>query len=145
MVPTTFSSWPTAGSLPASRGLVMSTFMSEEIQYLDDAKKEVNESSLSGAQLFQLSKNLEGKLLTICDASLPQGVQVKAMKDLVREALRGFRFQAEMVASGHGDEYSIGVPTLDLIESDGMIAFPTMATGKVCACDGINTKCSNCA
>ena len=100
--------------------------MYEEIQYLEDAKKEVAATSLTISQLHQLSKNLEGKLLTICDASVPEGKQAKAIKDLVREALRGFRFQSEMVAGGRGDEYSIGVPTLDLEECDEGIKFPTM-------------------
>lgn len=93
---------------------------------LESQQKETAETKLALAQLQQLSKYLEGRILTICDASIADKVQVKAMKDLVRDAMRTFRFHAEMVASGYGDEYSIGVPTLDIKETDQGFAMPVL-------------------
>lgn len=98
----------------------------EAFATLDQEKLEVANMTLKIAQVHQLSKYLEGRILTICDAAIADKAQVKALKDLVRDALRTFRFQAEMVSAGRGDEYSIGCPTLDIEETDQGFKFPVM-------------------
>lgn len=73
-----------------------------------------------------LSRRLEGKLLTICDAVVSSPPQNKAAKDLIRDALREFRFKAESVAGGSGDEYSIGVSSLDIEDTEMGLKIPTL-------------------
>lgn len=91
----------------------------------EEVQKECSESFLKMHQIATLSRSLEGKLLTICDA-IVTGQQNKAAKDLIRDALREFRFKSESVAGECGDEYSIGISTLDIKETDQGFAFPTM-------------------
>lgn len=93
---------------------------------LEDAQKETGALFLRVHQMATLSRNLEGKLLTICDAVIVDKTQSKAVKDLVREAMRGFRFHAEAVAGGEADEYSVGVPTLDIEDTEQGLKIPTM-------------------
>lgn len=124
----------------------MSTFMSEEVKSVDpngpvhgehaqsDSFEEVhNESAMMIIRVHQiatLSRRLEGKLLTICDAIIADNRQNKAVKDLVRDALREFRFNTESVAGNAGDEYSIGVSTLDIEETVEGFKIPTMMPPK---------------
>lgn len=115
----------------------MFTFMSEEVeridpccpvhggQSFDDARKEAESSLLRIHQIATLSRRLEGKMLTICDAIISDDRQNKAIKDLVRDALREFRARAEQVSEGYGDEYSVGVSTLDIEETEEGFKIPT--------------------
>ena len=101
-----------------------------ESSTLDQEKFETANKQIKFAQVHQLSKYLEGRILTICDASIADKQQVKAMKDLVRDAIRTFRFHTEMIAHERGDEYSIGCPTLDIEETEEGFAFPVMLPDK---------------
>ena len=83
------------------------------------------EASLKAGQVITLSRSLEGKLLTICDTATV-GQQNKAIKDLVRDALRDFRFKVEAVAGNAGDEFSIGVPLADIEVVGSEFEIPTM-------------------
>lgn len=44
-------------------------------------------SSLLGTANYELTKQLMGRLLTLMDASLPEGKQTEALKDLIRQEL----------------------------------------------------------
>ena len=102
----------------------------EEGMTHDEAVEETERLFLRMHQIATLSRNLEGKILTICDAVVADSRQNKAVKDLLRDALREFRFKAESVAGGVGDEYSIGVSTLDIEETDQGFKIPTMLEPK---------------
>ena len=97
----------------------------------DEVREEAEKSFLRLHQIATLSRNLEGKILTICDAVVVESRQNKAVKDLLRDALREFRFKAESVAGGAGDEFSIGVSTLDIEETEEGFKIPTMLEPKV--------------
>jgi hypothetical protein len=102
----------------------------EEATTHDEAVEETEQLLIRIHQIATLSRNLEGKILTICDAVVADSRQNKAVKDLLRDALREFRFKAESVAGGVGDEYSIGVSTLDIEETDQGFKIPTMLEPK---------------
>jgi hypothetical protein len=102
----------------------------EEGTSYHDAREEAERTFLRLHQIATLSRNLEGKILTICDAVVVESRQNKAVKDLLRDALREFRFKAESVAGGAGDEFSIGVSTLDIEETEEGFKIPTMLEPK---------------
>lgn len=97
-----------------------------ESSTLEQEQFEIANKTLKVAEVSQLSKYLEGRVLTICDASMSDKQQVKAIKDLVRDAMRMFRHQVEVVASERGDTYSVGCPILDIKETEQGFAFPVM-------------------
>lgn len=113
----------------------MSTSMSKHEmgpndQYLDEAQAEIAQKTVTLGAIHFLSRSLEGKLLTLCEAVVTSPAQAKATKDLVRDALRTFRANMEEVSFANTDPVAIGVSTLDLEETEQGIAFPTMIESK---------------
>lgn len=104
------------------------TFMSKnnEESSFEEMKKEAGSLTLSIESITQLSRFLEGRLLTICDACISDKSQVKAVKDLVRDAVRSFRAHAEELGYGEGDPYSVGVATLDIEETEQGFKIPVL-------------------
>ena len=101
-----------------------------ESQSFDEVQEEASKSFLRLHQIAVLSRRLEGKILTICDAIVYNDKQNKAVKDLVRDAMREFRFNAEAVAGDSGDEFSVGVSALDIEETEQGFKIPTMLEPK---------------
>lgn len=98
---------------------------SKEVSH-EEIAEEVGESSIKLHELHVLTRRLEGKLLTICDATVIGERQLKSVKDLVRDAMNEFRYHAEDVSSLRADPYSSGVCTLDIKDTPRGLAIPTM-------------------
>jgi len=93
----------------------------------EDYKEELLKKSLRFSQLLQMAKYLEGRVLTICDATIEEK-KAKATKDLMRDAFRTFRYQVEMVIQDGGDEFSVTIPAVDMEVEDGMMKFKQPTT-----------------
>lgn len=98
----------------------------EDSQDFDEVMDETTSATLTVGQVVTLSRRLEGKLLTICDAIVSGDRQNKAMKDLVKDTLREFRFRVEAVSGNAGDEFSVGVATTDIEETEQGFKIPAM-------------------
>lgn len=91
--------------------------------YLEDLQDSIKKKVLTYGQLLQMAKYLEGRVLTICDASLDVN-KAKASKDLVRDAFRTFRLEVERVVENDGDEFTASVLLADTeIIEDGLMKF----------------------
>lgn len=74
--------------------------------------------------------SIVGKTLTIIDASIQDPVQRKAVKDLIKHQIYS---QLQWVV-----EYSLN-------ENVDGVALSGVIFRKKCGCNGVETKCSNCA
>lgn len=96
------------------------------VKTLDQIQEELCAKQLSYGELLQLTKYLQGRVLTIIDATIENG-RNKYIKDLIRDAFRTFLLQGEGVVEKDFDAWSAGVPLIqveDIVEDiEGAMKF----------------------